>query len=475
MARARRDRGDSADDDNTLDIGELVDQSTWSPDIPARGRSVAAESHRLQRESIELQRDSIELQAEANFLHAAQLQVAVASNEILGQIDRSLDQIGFGINQLHDDMARQEALQAEQLRRQDEHLRQQATHIDLTRQQLELQKQQVEKVERDRLVKDLLYNLERYNKRLTKIADAVARAYGARRLLERLSISRFTSADLFEIADKRHFDEQMAIVNGFVSALDAEGKRTLEQFEKAYTDYLKANQTDLSADAPEARQRLTFSEDRVRRARPRPPEHNGHPLDSATADTLYVLAAHCTQKRLKARAITLAGGIAAGVFALLTALCVMAALNGSGIAMPAALSTGVLMIASLLLAACPPIRSKAANLLGEEGVDADADEEKLIDRYGLNLDQVTHLLDAWRQYAAAARAFDRDLPKRLQQERTRIEEHNRTVEQTLAQRTTLIADRKAKRSGSLGALRQWINAYLDKHPGIQDWVPKLAQ
>ena len=471
MAHARRSRGDSDEEENDseLDVSELVDQRAWSPDtdVPARSSPQS-----MARQSIGLQQRSVHLQEQANLIHAAHLQVAIASNEILGNIDSTLDRMGMGIDQIHDDLLRQEEIGREQLARQDEHLRQQATHIDLTRQQLELQKQQVDKVERDRLVKDLLYNLERYNHRLTRINDPVARAYGARRLLERMSISQFSSKDLFEIADKRHFDQQMATINGFIECLDAEQQRVLKQFEKAYCDFLKATQADPAADAPQVDEAMSFSEDALRRARPLPPAYNKTPLDADTAKVIGRLVNSIVQARYKARTLMFVGGAAAGVFALLTVVLAMSALSSGGIAVPLAIACALLFIVSASLAGFPPLRNGVARVLSEGKSDAGADEQKLADRYSLTVDEATQLLTDWQQYLRAAEAFDRELPARLKNERTRIEQHNRTVVQQSSERATFIAQRKAKRDGAMQGLRQYLTLFLEKHPAIQDWAPK---
>ncbi|HEX4796506.1 MAG TPA: hypothetical protein VH370_22135 [Humisphaera sp.] len=475
MAKTSRQRGnfDEDDDASQLDLSDMVDQTSWTREdgTLAAGRQ---DPQQLQKQSVRLQEHSVALQEQANVLSAAQLQVAVASNELLGHIDSSLDQIGYGINQIHDDLARQEQLQREQLQKQDEHLRQQATHIDLTRQQLELQMQQTAKIERDRLVKELLYNLERYNKKLMKLTDPIARAYGARRLMDRLSIAKFTSKDLFEIADKRHFDDQTAAVNAVIESLNAEQQKILGQFEKAYGDYLRATGTDSQDDAALAGERLTFSEAAVKQARPRPPEHNGRPLDEATAKTLGELAKTCGKKRQVMSRLTIGAGTAAGVFALLTILLAMAAMKSGGIAVPLAISTALVTVVAVVLVACTPVRSKAAVILGEGLSEAESDEFKLTDRYGLTYEETDKLMTAWGQYSFAARAFDREFPHRLEQERTRIAAHNKAVDEMNTQRSTIVAQHKAKCATALGGLLKYINAFLDKHPEVKDWAPRPA-
>ena len=474
MARARRSRDDFDDDpqnDSELDVSELVDQRAWSPDtdLPAGNTPQS-----LARQSVGLQQRSVHLQEQANLIHAAHLQVAISSNELLSDIDETLDRMGHGLDQIHEDLLRQEQIGRDQLERQDQHLRQQATHIDLTRQQLELQKQQVDKVERDRLVKDLLYNLERYNQRLAKINDFVARAYGARRLLERMAISKFSSKDLFEIADKRHFDQQMATINGFIESLDPEGQRVLKQFEKAYCDFLKATQADPAADAPEVGDAMTFSEESLLRARPLPPEYNKTPLDEQTARTIGIMVKNIVQARYKARTLMIAGGAGAGVFAVITVFVGISAINNGGVAIPLALSTGLLAVVAMLLAGFPPLRGFAVRLLSEGGGDAGADEQKLNDRYSLTVDEATELLATWQQYLRAAEAFDRELPARIKHERARVAQHNQTITQMATQRATFIAQRKAKRDGALAGLRQYLTTFLEKHPAMQDWAPKPA-
>jgi hypothetical protein len=473
MARARRSSDfDEEQNDSELDVSELVDQRAWSSDSDL---PVANTPQSLARQSVGLQQRSVHLQEQANLIHAAHLQVAISSNELLGDIDETLDRMGHGIDQLHDDLLRHEEIGREQLAKQDEHLRQQATHIDLTRQQLELQKQQIDKVERDRLVKDLLYNLERYNQRLARISDAVSRAYGARRLIERMSLSKFTAKDLFEIADKRLFDEQISAINGFITSLDAEGQRVLRQFEKAYSDFLKATQADPAADAPEVGESMSFSEESLLRARPLPPAYNKTPLDADTAKVIGKLVKNIVQSRYKARTLMLVGGGAAGVFALLTVLLAMAALSGGGIAIPLALSSGLLTFVASLLAGFAPLRGWVVRLTSSDaGTDADADEQKLNDRYSLSFDEASELLAAWQQYLRAAEAFDRELPARLKNERTRVEQHNRTVTQMASQRATFIAQRKAKRDGAMQGLRQYLTIFLEIHPAMQDWAPKPA-
>ena len=131
-------------------------------------------------------------------------------------------------------------------------------------------------------------------------------------------------------------------------------------------------------------------------------------------------------------------------------------------------------LSSRVSAGFPPLRNWVVRLIGESKSDPDADEQKLADRYSLSFDEASQLLGEWQQYLRAAEAFDRELPARLKAERTRVEQHNRTVLQMTSERATFIAQRKAKRDGALQGLRQYLTTFLEKHPAMQDWAPKPA-
>ena len=80
-------------------------------------------------------------------------------------------------------------------------------------------------------------------------------------------------------------------------------------------------------------------------------------------------------------------GLLAGVFALLTILLAMAAMKTGGIAVPLAISTALVTVVAVLLVACTPVRSKVAIILGEGLSEAESDEFKLTDRYGLTYEE----------------------------------------------------------------------------------------
>ncbi|MDR3638466.1 MAG: DUF4339 domain-containing protein [Isosphaeraceae bacterium] len=168
------------------------------------GRSAASPA----RAFAELARVNEELQL-ADQLLAANTKVATGTNPALSEIARTLNELGFTREGAVEWLARQEKLHAD--------------YYDSLR--------------RNRILRELLGQIGRFQETTEGLYDVFARAYGARLLLETLERHRFSSRELVDAGDREVFNKQVTWAGETFRKLPSEAHADIENLEKAYATY----------------------------------------------------------------------------------------------------------------------------------------------------------------------------------------------------------------------------------------------
>lgn len=151
----------------------------------------------------------------ANRLLHVNIQLASKSHQILGEISRALDQLGFTMDRLAAG--------------------------------LQVQSQHFDEIRRERMLKEILYKMAKFQGSLASSNDPVAKAHGAKLLLQTIEAHDFGTRDLFDFSDKEFFDRQVEQAQRVLDQLSPDEQRLLEDFERLYAMYLEMDQFDPSA------------------------------------------------------------------------------------------------------------------------------------------------------------------------------------------------------------------------------------
>lgn len=114
------------------------------------------------------------------------------------------------------------------------HTNQFLNHISGTLDQIaEAQATHLEQVQRERSLKEILFQFEKYLKETEAYGDPVAAAFGMNRLLQIIDRpgNGFSTADLSDLNDKRHFDAMMTKAKAILTQLPPDQFKELQNFE----------------------------------------------------------------------------------------------------------------------------------------------------------------------------------------------------------------------------------------------------
>lgn len=147
-------------------------------------------------------------QFHTNQLLERNLDVACQTNSLLGQISHTLGQVA-GM---------------------------QATHF--------------EQVQRERQLKEVMYQFDKFLGETEQCGDPVAAAYGVKRLFEVIDRPghSFTTADLADIEDKQRFDKLLSRGKAALRSLPKDQFEELEEFERLLGIYIERQATGFNAD-----------------------------------------------------------------------------------------------------------------------------------------------------------------------------------------------------------------------------------
>lgn len=142
-------------------------------------------------------------------LLASNLEFTIKNNIELQNINQTLNNIGFVLTDIASSTLRQE----------------------------QMHKKHYDSIEREKALKEILYNCKKYIEKVKVLNDPIVTVCGSKNFLELFSKVGFTTKDLSEIADKEYFDERIKDAKNEISKLTLEQKEELENFEYIYSAY----------------------------------------------------------------------------------------------------------------------------------------------------------------------------------------------------------------------------------------------
>ena len=176
----------------------------------------------------EEQQRSNELAEQANMLLAVQTKLALMANTMLGSMCDSMDRMVTVTTELLASSARQEGLQQQQL--------------DVAKEQLDLHRRHYTAVERERDLKELIFQMEKFSGVLDQFADPVAKGYWATQQTKEIERRGFSTKDITDLNDKRLFDQLLGKATAIVNGTDDTDRAEIDQYTMAQT-YLLDLQT----------------------------------------------------------------------------------------------------------------------------------------------------------------------------------------------------------------------------------------
>jgi|GEM_PF-2774816 len=187
---------------NTYNAGKIADntsrQARAAEDSAAANRYMAAQLE----ESLQLQQHQAEMQH-------MMLESVAQHNRQLNAIRAELSEVGFAIEGLSSDIRRQ----------------------------TDIHKQHYDEIKKEKKLKEVLYNFEKYLASCEQDKDKLAAAYGSRKTAEMVGSTGFTTADLSDKSDKKDYDSLMARAEKAWASLAPADHEELASVEKMYFSY----------------------------------------------------------------------------------------------------------------------------------------------------------------------------------------------------------------------------------------------
>ena len=152
------------------------------------------------------------LALQGNLLLAAQTQLAANANAILTNMCEAMAILDKVALESLKSSLRQEIIQQEQL---------------------DLHKKHYGTIERERDLKELVFQMEKFSHTLDQFTDPVAKGYWASQQIRRVNDHGFSTKDIADLNDKRLFDQLMAKAEQAVSALSEGDRNEVEQYTMA--------------------------------------------------------------------------------------------------------------------------------------------------------------------------------------------------------------------------------------------------
>ncbi len=162
----------------------------------------------------------------SNRLQVHNLEVAFDTNQTLHRIAESLGVLDHLVDQVD------------------------AIH-DTLGQMAELQAEQANLVRRERTLKEVIYQAEKFVREARQAGDSVAAAYGVRRLFEVIDDPNtgFSTSDLAELADKERFDALLEHGRRILTRLSKSQQDELDEFERLLSLFMQRTTTDFDPSA----------------------------------------------------------------------------------------------------------------------------------------------------------------------------------------------------------------------------------
>jgi len=155
------------------------------------------------------------------------LYIAIRNNQALEEMNSNLVDIGKGINILNRNISKMTDTMREGF----------AELTKVQKEQTKIHKEHYDTIEKEKALKEILYNMKKYFSALKEMNDPISKAYSAKVLLKMLEEGNLKTKDLSEIKDKEYYDEQISEANKIIGSLTEQESLQLENFETLYSSY----------------------------------------------------------------------------------------------------------------------------------------------------------------------------------------------------------------------------------------------
>ncbi|MBI1249362.1 hypothetical protein GC197_16150 [bacterium] len=290
----------------------------------------------------------------------------------------------------------------------------------------QMQATHFEQVQKERELKEVMFQFEKFLNETEEFGDPISVAFGTKRLFEILDRPRngFSTADLTDLSDKKHFDGLVARAKGLLTGLPRHQFEELEQFERLLGVYYQRKATGFDADRAFPKKKHAKLPKEFRKQPP-----TKQPVTSSGATALAFVGGGC--------GVIMCGF---GLLFLLVTISMLVqrepnALGGSVCILP------FLGIGSLLV----------WNLFRQRNADKKAELEHQAQRQD-------HL-NSWDANRKREEA-------KLAQQNQNIDSENAKIEEKRRQATKLF-------QATMDEMRSLINGFLNQHPPIQKFVARV--
>ncbi len=300
-------------------------------------------------------------------------------------------------------------------------------------------------VQRERELKEAIFKFEKFLDETEAEGDAIAAAFGMKRLFEILDRPEngFSTADLTDLADKKHFDSLLTRAKGVLTSLSMEQFKELEEFEQLLGVYYERRAIGFNAEKafPKKHHVKLPKEFREQPPTPPPPKKTALETKANEADNKAVFQAGC-------------GGClsAIGVMGLAIVLSMIVAGDGKGVG-GSALFYGMLCLGGgYLLLKYFRGQNDRRDLL----MKAEQSREDSVRQQEQNN---RRKLEEWNN---KKQLEESKVAKANQQ----IDAENAEIEEKRRQATKLF-------QATMEEMRSLINGFLNQHPPIQKFVARV--
>lgn len=415
---------------NSYNAGKIAENSSR--------QALAAEESAAANRYIAGQLDqSLQLQQRQAEMQHMMLESAAKQNRQLNALRQELSEVGFAIEGLGSDI----------------------------RAQTDLHRQHYDEVKKEKKLKEVLYNFEKYLDACDRENDKVSAAYGSKKTAEMITATGFTTADLSDKADKKDYDALVERANAAWASLSDTEKEELASIEKMYFSYRELKSVNVAqmidAAAPLLPQAIM--------AIPNAPESPSfkhpelHPILKKSPELLHrepeIRDMHARQKRL------VAGAVGAAIVAIVSFFVAVS-------------DTGLHLIFLKLIGALACIAAGITVMLIMK-------ISSLSHRYSAPLVQLVWALS--EHQSALQKAHERHriemtayetkiaaLGDQHKAEASRIKSQNEEIEAKNAVIRSKRSEIENQHILVLDDLKSRVNIFLDKHKGIQEFLPKLS-
>ena len=427
-------------------------------DETAKANRYAEQMIVAQEQSAEAQREMAIALQESNMLMGDVISATLNTNAAISDLDRHLEELGATIS----------AKLNAQLETQRRSVDIQEQQLDVQEQQLALHRQHYAEIERDKALKHTLYEIEKQIKAIRSRNDPVERAFEARLTEATLKRRSFSSRDLYEISDKRLYDELLDTLLAFNNDLPGEAAKLLDEFFRAYA--LRQRMDAVKPDGTSASPKMLphFDESSLDTDAPEKPFADGLELTEQIVGEIKPMLDDIR------RGESLCSWLAI-VPKWLSLILVVAGIASAFQSNALLISIGMFCALVFgLYAITPYILPYLGKVEGFEWLDPPSLLGELHKKYKVrDWRSVLYALDGWDEYLLKDKQFRSERRERMRHARREYKDKVRKVEEFNKKLEQRKQDHRKRHAFSVSELDKAINNFLDRYPACQSYLPKL--